>query len=449
MKNLFITIVLFLFCLTAHAGFTITSVNGGSYSETDSSGAITLYGGIAGNCSGATPYSTCNTCTNTVSATACNQFNIHSGLYIGISFKSDEALANKKINIGVGTNANNVNIVKSTDVNVGASSTVELSSLVTWGDICATAESGVNSSSCTGASGGTPTHMTSNLKIYVLLDSDSSVNAYFNIKFQYVDITSAAINQQTFCNSVPNSSNGLYGMCGFKLGVGDQKFYIQEIYSTGTAAPNNYTNSGVPEWYGVAFFTLAGTSPTGITTGAVVPTVMKYNASYYVEDNVISGLQNYQPYCTMMGNVNKTQNIFLLNTGGAINTANVCGVPSEVVGLLDDKSCFISTAAFGSQMSTEVDIFRKFRNQFLLKHDWGVRFVKAYYKYSPPAAEFISQSEALRFVARLFLYPLYFFALLSLHYGLVTAIFSLFICLIGIHKVRMMFKYEKYSYKSK
>jgi len=69
-------------------------------------------------------------------------------------------------------------------------------------------------------------------------------------------------------------------------------------------------------------------------------------------------------------------------------------------------ACFIATAAYGSAMHEDVDTLRDFRDQHLITNSLGGKFVELYYRYSPPAAEFISDKPALRAVMRFLLKPL-------------------------------------------
>jgi lysophospholipase L1-like esterase len=68
--------------------------------------------------------------------------------------------------------------------------------------------------------------------------------------------------------------------------------------------------------------------------------------------------------------------------------------------------CFIATAAFGSPTEKHVGLLREFRDTCLLTNTLGRQFVDTYYRYSPPAADFISQHDNLKLIVRVLLYPL-------------------------------------------
>jgi hypothetical protein len=63
-------------------------------------------------------------------------------------------------------------------------------------------------------------------------------------------------------------------------------------------------------------------------------------------------------------------------------------------------SCFIATAAYGTETASQLDTLRDFRDQVLLENTLGALFVEAYYKVSPPVAAFIAKSDFLRAVVR-------------------------------------------------
>lgn len=67
--------------------------------------------------------------------------------------------------------------------------------------------------------------------------------------------------------------------------------------------------------------------------------------------------------------------------------------------------CFIATASHGRD-SSEVGLLCDFRDKCLLTNPIGTAFVNAYYKLSPPIAEFIADSEPLKAAVRVALKPL-------------------------------------------
>ena len=98
--------------------------------------------------------------------------------------------------------------------------------------------------------------------------------------------------------------------------------------------------------------------------------------------------------------------------------------------------CFINTAAHGSLLAPHVQILREFRDRFLLGSSIGKGFVNAYYKYSPPIADFIAKHGLFRAAVRLSLLPLMGMSWLALKIGLLPIAIALMFfgsfCLIGI-----------------
>ena len=67
---------------------------------------------------------------------------------------------------------------------------------------------------------------------------------------------------------------------------------------------------------------------------------------------------------------------------------------------LKEKKCFIATAAYGSEDCMEVQVLRRFRDDYLLKTSPGKFFVSLYCNLSPTIAVIIEQSETLRHICR-------------------------------------------------
>jgi hypothetical protein len=80
--------------------------------------------------------------------------------------------------------------------------------------------------------------------------------------------------------------------------------------------------------------------------------------------------------------------------------------------------CFIATATFGPNMDWHVEILSLFRDVYLLPTKVGQTFVDAYYRYSPPLADFITKHNTLRAVVRWGLLPFVGVSWMALHLGL-------------------------------
>jgi len=79
--------------------------------------------------------------------------------------------------------------------------------------------------------------------------------------------------------------------------------------------------------------------------------------------------------------------------------------------------CFIATAVYNSPTGSHVKILREFRNHFLLTNSVGKAFVRLYYTYSPPLADFIADHHTLRAVVRWGLLTIVGVSLISLNLG--------------------------------
>ncbi len=440
-KHLFFLVTFFV-AQISYAALTIQSVEGASYTDLASGTTPpTIYGGIAGSCTATVNSSTCDSCINAATpAQACNLKSVHPGLIITVNFTSTEALNNKTIELstesGTGTT-----ILNSVQVTVAANTTFAITTK--WGDLC---DPDVNfDAACVPGTltPGAPVHFGERgLTLSGDLDGAGGVTdaekVRVPVKFQYVDAADPTLSNQAF-----SLTSCAKGACGFSLTPGDEKLFIDEFVKS--AVPNPINDSGAPAWQGLVFFKIQGdmVSSAQVANNSSPPIIKNYNQNFDLSDSSLSdNFQNYRRYCLVMGNMNKAQNIYYLTS--ANDDSKTCATPSEVFGILDDKSCFISTAAFGSDMAPEVQTFRNFRDEFLLRTDWGRGFVKNYYKLSPPIADFIAKSETLRSLARSLLMPALIFSKIALTYGILAAILVLLTAFILLRQItKFLFQNRK------
>ncbi len=190
--------------------------------------------------------------------------------------------------------------------------------------------------------------------------------------------------------------------------------------------------------------TTPASSATDVSTGAVIrATFSDYmdsatiNTSTFLVSGAVTGTVTYDnfsktasftPSTALLKNTTHTVTLTtgMRNTAGnsfasyytwhftTSNTGNV--------------SCFIATAAYGSYDNIHVRALRKFRDNHLLTHPWGRTFVTAYYKYSPPMADFIRERRFLRTLTKCLLTPVVYLieyplpVILMLGIGLVVAV---------------------------
>jgi hypothetical protein len=86
--------------------------------------------------------------------------------------------------------------------------------------------------------------------------------------------------------------------------------------------------------------------------------------------------------------------------------------------------CFIATASYGSSMDSHVMLLEKLRDPLLLTNPVGEEFVKLYYAFSPPLADFIEKHETLRKVVRRSLLPFAAMAYVMIYLGAEKSLLS-------------------------
>lgn len=413
---------------------------GASAVERDSTTNIvsSVYGGMAGTACAGDGNSTCDSCAASSASPACNQRSVYPNLKLTVSFQISEAITAgtfyaKMYVLEDGASAISGTAVDSVSVTNPAINSTVITLQTTWDAVC-----GVSGCQAT-ISGDT----TISKKLAFGVDTDGSGDVAFDelktVPVRLHVITSGSTAEaQNFCTSQQ------VGACNITLVPGDQKAIVKAL-----AFPLGADPTGLP-WDGVAFFPVKvlgdGSGDTAafqnFNRAGVSPIIKPYNISNTeITDKFIfgGGIENYQRYCFVYASRNIAGNIyrFVSGAGGVGAAAGACVTPSEVVGVLEDKHCFITTVAFGSDMAPEVQAFRDFRNQYLLTNFFGRELIKFYYQAGPPAAEFISQSEFLKSATRVALYPVLGFVRVTLHYGFLVALLGLMVLLILLHQLRI------------
>lgn len=407
MANHILLFFIILFSLNSHA-LIIQSVSGVSNYEVDSatSGVNHIYGGRAQGNSSSTycegdGVNTCDSCEGD-GLHSCNPQSVYPSLNINFGFKSTTSYPAQ------------VSIIFENDSRRESVSNVTFSQntsqvSMTWGDLCDVMGATSCGSEVIGGS----------LKITIDKDNNGSADSgeeTLTIKFTLNLIDdSSNLSAQTSCPT--DSDSPVEGICYVSMYPGDQKLFIDEIKGS-----SNYS-SGKVKLESVVFFQGETVDTTGaddantlqsITNASTNHTVAfatnSSESSLSISSSQIDQLENGKRYCFVYGNQNFAKNIyFFAPSADFTSTPNsFCGTPSEVVGLLDEKKCFIATAAYGSAMDSRIGILRKFRDNFLVNNRIGQKFINFYYSNSPDWAAKIKESETKKRIVRILLWPIVF-----------------------------------------
>jgi hypothetical protein len=383
--------------------------------------APTIYGGYTGTTGecGVPPSTsaTCNSCDGS-GLVVCNQTSIHPNLYLTVTLKSSTAgsfTASSRIRWKFSGETSGHAIDNSTAplLAVGTAFTVQIK----WSNLCTYAGSDSNCK----------LDIISSKTLSIGIDTnndDATIEEKidFNFVFHYLE-PGVTTNTLTACPVGTPVADATQGICDYSVSAGDEKVFITDYAASSNDLKT--ANSSVSYNRIVMFYQKGVLDATAVKNNSdylILNLKNNFPAEPSVSDQRITGLENDVKYCFALGNMDQTGIISFFPPGSALSSATkVCATPSQVVGLLDDKHCFIATATFGSELAPEVQTFRKFRNEFLLTNLVGRSLVKAYYKFGPEVAEWVSHSEALRTLSVWVLWPILMFVKLSLLLGMIPA----------------------------
>jgi len=384
----------------------------------------TIFGGYTGpnnGCSGSpASTSTCDSCTGGTTLATCNPTSIHPTLLLSITLlpvaSSLTGASPPRVRWKFSSSASVYPIANTPSLAAGQPFTAQIA----WATLCAAA----------GGDGTCTTDITSSQSFSIWIDTDNNdatieEKVDFNFVFRYV--TGADRLSGSCPAGGPNNSVATEGICDYTVYRGDQKVYILE-YAAGS---NELTTDNAAVKYNrIAMFYVKNAGIATITTNSpklILNLTNNAPSAPEITDQRITSLENDVKYCFALGNMDQTGNItrfpVQFELENAANDAKFCATPSQVVGLLDDKHCFIATATYGSTMASEVQTFRNFRNKFLLNSSFGKSFVNFYYTWGPEAAEWISHNAFLKTLSLWALWPMLLFVKLCLAWGLLPASF--------------------------
>lgn len=120
------------------------------------------------------------------------------------------------------------------------------------------------------------------------------------------------------------------------------------------------------------------------------------NLSYYDQNSQIATMEIY------------VQEKYFQDTSVFLNTYYKKELPKEALkSKMGNSNCFIATATYQDIFSPEVVLFRKFRDDILLKNWFGTFFVQCYYKTSPKISRYLFRKKTLNTISKYVLDILY------------------------------------------
>ncbi len=213
------------------------------------------------------------------------------------------------------------------------------------------------------------------------------------------------------------------------IGVEKISASINEIKLMGVIDPETISdtvNRPADLLFGLLSYTLSINQPGATAIVKIYFSEEIFTSDIFFKYDTINGWHDYSEHTTI--NYDDQSVTIELKDGGYGDSDGLAnGVIVDPVGIATGESagtsdssfigCFIATAAFGSKFEKHVQRLRRFRDLYLMPHRIGRVFVHAYYRYSPPAADFIADHNTLRALVRWSLMPLIGLSWMLLHFG--------------------------------
>jgi hypothetical protein len=357
----------------------------------------TIFGGYAGafgTCVGAVSTSLCNSCSDMstfggLTRSACNARSVHGSLVLKISFSTSETIAaGAQLIAKFGENS----VAMSGGQSTTLAPNTTLLATITWDTICQVAKS----LPCATAG-----NFTGQFTVGI---SDGPSSTTFAHSQAFTFVFESATTTGTYVASCENTTLSDAGFCYLEGYPGDEKVYFEGIKRAGI------THDGTAKYKALRIYYIEGNnnfSSIPISTAPYqdlqIQDVTKADSSLSL--NSVTGLTNDVIYSFAYASVDQAENVLDFSNPSNLSAAKHSITPQKVVGLLENKKCFIATAAYGSPWDKNVNTLRSFKNKVLLRSKWGEQFVDFYYKHSPAIAHIIEQNEILKASVRILLTP--------------------------------------------
>lgn len=459
-------ILVFTFTSFSFAGIQITGVSNASSYDNLNYSEIVIYGGTAGGLTGdcASPSSlssTCNNCLDTDAngevTSACNLNRILPTTLLTITFKFVSGANPTKTSTtdtsptsttptsgGVGTFGRPILAKATGGAQISNSqSSVPLLSVgqtasitVPWKHICESFTTGMSSNCETDATEQKTFLLGIDRNGDGILDSNDTDKLPFTIEVRHtMDATS------DFCGDISNPPAQTKGICSFRVTAGDKRIYLQDFLGD-TSTTFRAIRLYLAEGDDIATMVDKATIENQFKTLKIGPKSDFAELSIdqgantgdapSVNPTSITSLDNDRSYYIKAAAVDQAMNVgyFTKVADSARCSADPADLDchyaktGEILGVLaKDTNCFVATAALGSPLYRSISYLRQFRSHYLMKTDWGEKFVGLYYTYGPFWAKKIVDHPQIKPLVHILLLPFIGFAALTIEMGLTTALF--------------------------
>ena len=229
------------------------------------------------------------------------------------------------------------------------------------------------------------TSQTSSETAYRLSTSTFGTSTSFIVEVAYTSVTSTSTSTTYVSTTSVTSSTTMTSI------------------STSYIATTSVTSTST-SWVTIATGTVSRTTTSTISipsTRTTTVTETKYKTTTF------GGTTSTTSTSTASVTATSTSLTILPTTVTQTTTTSLTTTPFNITGR---PTCLIASAAYGSDLSPQVQALRMFRDRLVLSTFAGTQFMKVfnawYYSFSPTIARLISNSPSLSLAARALIYPL-------------------------------------------